>query len=411
VKYVCNRCVHDDVLSALILEEGEERVCDYCGAKPKNKRIRSLSIRDLSDQIHERILWEYSDVDSEMISYDNEDREYICDTYTTEELLVDQIGLDARAEVISDIAEILPDLTWCKKYLRPADLGAALEAGWKEFVDLVKYDVRYFFSEPATPSTDNDAGSFPDPEAFGITYDPDAGLPPERILDALGVIVTRANLIRTIDSGTVVFRARVHASDQHPETAAELGPPPREKASQSNRMSPAGIVMFYGAFDAETAIRETFQPDREHAAERVVSVAQFRLNRLAKVLDLTDLPSPPSFFGNYEMHHGISFLREFNDDFTKPVARDGMEHIEYVPTQIVTEYFRYRFQLEDGSRLDGIMYKSSRNGSPACVLFFDSRDCAGPAGGTREPAIQFVQDATKHFLGSELIKLVGPASK
>ena len=47
---------------------------------------------------------------------------------------------------------------------------------------------------------------------------------------------------------------------------------------------------------------------------------------------------------------------EFVKSITAPVAHDGREHIEYVPTQILTEYFRGRVKGEGASRLDGIVY-------------------------------------------------------
>ena len=345
-----------------------------------------------------------------MVPYDSEEQEYFCDIYTSEELLSDQIELEARPEVISEIAELMPDLTWCKRQLRSGDLAAALNIGWESFIDIVKHHVRYFFSEPQDASAGNGSDDFPNPEAFGIEYDPDEGVPPERILDAVGSIVRRAKLIRSLDSGSVIFRARVHAAHEKPVTAQELGPPSTDLALQSNRMSPAGIVMFYGAFDSETAIWETFQPNRGHAADKVVSVAQFRSTRPLTVLDLTNLPLRPSFFGDYEMHHGISFLWDFNRDLIKPIARDGMEHLDYVPTQIVSEYFRHRFKTEEGSLLDGIVYLSSRTGSPACVLFFDQSDCGGVASATT-PALQLLEDATKRLLGSELISIAQVAQK
>jgi hypothetical protein len=399
VKHVCNHCVDDDALSSLILEEGEDHICDYCGKTPKKHHIRSLSIRELADQIHERISWEYGDVNSEMISYDNEEDEYTCDTFTTEELLRDQIGLKAREEILKDLEAELPDLTWCKKRFGSGDLAFALEMGWSAFVEIVKDDAGALSTEATAEEPAPD--EFPAPEAFGVPYDPDEGVPPERILEALGGIVVRSNLIRTVNAGTFVFRARVHPSNERPTTAAELGPPPAERASQSNRMSRAGVVMFYGATDAETAILETFQPNRIGAAEKVVSVARFRMNRPLKVLDLTNLPQPPSFFGDFELHHGISFLSQFERDFTRPVARDGMEHVEYVPTQIVTEYFRHKFRMEANKTLDGIIYRSSREGGTvACVLFFDSSDC----GNTATSCVQLLESDTVRIPGSELIE-------
>jgi len=61
------------------------------------------------------------------------------------------------------------------------------------------------------------------------------------------------------------------------------------------------------------------------------------------------------------------------------MERDGSEPIEYVPTQIVTEYFRHRFRLQENRRLDGILYRSSRSTNGiACVLFIDQFACGVP---------------------------------
>jgi hypothetical protein len=403
-KYVCNHCVEDEVLSALILEEGEKRQCDYCKRAPKDGVTRSLALRELAEQIHERIVWEYSDVDSEMVSYDSEEEEYWCETYDTGDLLRNQVGLEARTEVIDDVARELPDLTWCKKQLNPSDLADALNMGWTSFVDIVKYQTRYLFSEPAEVGSGDDL--FPNPEAFGLSYDPMEGIPPERILEALGAIVERAEILRKVEKGTKFFRARVHALNETPLSAKELGPPPREKAWQSNRMSPAGIVMFYGALDQETAIKETFEPRAADANKKIVTVAEFVSQRSLLLLDLTDLPPTPSFFGDYELHHGIRFLWDFEQELTKPIARDGMEHIEYVPTQVVTEYFRYKFRMKNDARLDGILYRSSRNQKPACVLFLDSSDCGGDTTfSTKIQTLQLLENSIVRIPGSKLIQV------
>jgi hypothetical protein len=47
----------------------------------------------------------------------------------------------------------------------------------------------------------------------------------------------------------------------------------------------------------------------------------------------------PSLFDEQRRHlrAGLSFLHDFAADLAKPIEKDGREHIEYVPTQIVTE--------------------------------------------------------------------------
>lgn len=42
-------------------------------------------------------------------------------------------------------------------------------------------------------------------------------------------------------------------------------------------------------------------------------------------------------------YFGLRFLQQFVGDVTLPVELDGREHIDYVPTQVFTEYVRYAF--------------------------------------------------------------------
>lgn len=71
---------------------------------------------------------------------------------------------------------------------------------------------------------------------------------------------------------------------------------------------------------------------------------------------------------------------DFISDFTKPIERSDREHIDYVPTQIVTEYFRHIFKLNDKTNIDGVIYPSSKNqGKKAIVIFADSKQCVEAA--------------------------------
>ncbi|HBC3478543.1 TPA: RES family NAD+ phosphorylase, partial [Vibrio cholerae] len=63
-------------------------------------------------------------------------------------------------------------------------------------------------------------------------------------------------------------------------------------------------------------------------------------------------------------------------DFTAPVRKDGLEHIDYVPTQVVSEHFRFIHKTKEGKKVDGIIYPSSKfNKRNAIVLFCDDKDC------------------------------------
>ena len=71
-----------------------------------------------------------------------------------------------------------------------------------------------------------------------------------------------------------------------------------------------------------------------------------------------------------------------------------MEHVEYLPTQVVTDYFRNNFTTHKDTPIQGIVYKSSRKGGQAaCVLFFDSTDC----GDTSASSLQLLDDATERL--------------
>lgn len=153
-----------------------------------------------------------------------------------------------------------------------------------------------------------------------------------------------------------------------------MGPPPRNVANSSSRMSPPGIPMFYGAFDEETALLETIRKEGTHT----VTTATFETLLPLKVLDLSDLPLVPSLFDPNSRHRrtGIKFLRSFVTDVAKPIDRGGSEQTEYVPTQIVTEYFRHVFRDAKGDPISGIAHPSSRKqGRVCCVLFFENEHC------------------------------------
>lgn len=61
------------------------------------------------------------------------------------------------------------------------------------------------------------------------------------------------------------------------------------------------------------------------------------------------------------------FLDRFAHEVSKPVAPDALEHIEYVPTQIVTEYFRHAFEREFGLRCSITKGRFTRRAQPASL--------------------------------------------
>ena len=405
-KLVCTSCVRDEYLSAQIDRDGKAVACGYCRLTPDEADVRCIPFDDLMDLIGDGILSAYTDADSESIPYESAEGGYafpnsMFDTY---DLVVDEIGLDVDEAVLKDVLGALPQQTWCRSDFWSLTLNGALRTGWEEFVEKVKYQTRYLFTLPERSSSETDTAvasvneELHDPEGesnnedwivqpigdpgFGIVYDRQGGIPVYGMLDAIGHLVRRLGLTRKLEEDAIILRARVKDKGTTLAGPGDLGPPKREDATQPNRMSPSGIVMFYGAMDRSTTLVETFQPSREGAENRNVWVARFRVMKNLNVLDLTTLPPIPSLYdqGFRDLRDGIMFLHDFVDDLVQPIDRDGREHIDYVPTQVVTEYMRHRFRTEDGMSLNGIFYKSAKSsGGTACVLFLDGTNCGAPA--------------------------------
>jgi hypothetical protein len=72
--------------------------------------------------------------------------------------------------------------------------------------------------------------------------------------------------------------------------------------------------------------------------------------------------------------HNRYFLHKFINDLVAPVSKDGREHVDYVPTQIVSEYFRYKFKSEKGSGIKGIKYPSVKDSGGTNLAVFSSNN-------------------------------------
>jgi hypothetical protein len=77
---------------------------------------------------------------------------------------------------------------------------------------------------------------------------------------------------------------------------------------------------------------------------------------------------------DYDPRPRLNFLHKISGEISRPIARDDRVHVEYVPTQIVTEYVRTAVRI-NRRKVDGIRYNSSRkNAKTALVLFADQDD-------------------------------------
>ena len=356
---VCAKCFEDDAIQAFIRDTATERKCSYCGRR--SKKPIAAPMNDVLELIAGGLHYEYADPIEENA---RDDGEWVIEPRDTSDVLAGIDPITENVDVFDEIVSAFSSSAWVDKPLWAPSGADFLRYGWDDFVKAVKYDRRYLFLRPKRNRFSS------------------SGITPDKMLDQIGAVITEVGLVRTMDAGTRWFRARVHEPTKTYISAADLGTVPRKAARSSNRMSPAGIPMFYGAGDTATAIAETYMPKPDKPA--AVTVAQFRTAREAWVVDLTALPTVPSLFDEERRHlrDPISFLRDFVEDFAKPIKKDGREHIEYVPTQVVTEYLRHVFRAENGHRVRGLIYQSARNGGcKCCVLFVRNKGCCRPTPG------------------------------
>ena len=353
---ICAGCVTDPALKRWITENALETSCRFCSAESDEPIAASFD--SFVGIVLTGVGFDWNHPDNEGILYISAEGGYQAPVSDTWDVFADY-DISEDSDVTDAIIDVVGSNGWVEREYYVGDESQRLEWGWDAFKDVVKHQTRYVFLAPEES-------------------DGSAEVPPSRMLAAIGETViddlADLNLITEITVDTDLFRIRIGPNLY--QTGAELGTPPAQFANQSNRMSPAGIPMYYGAFDIDTARAEAFDP--EHHTGQILSIGTFRPTRNLRVLDLAYLPGIPSVFeeGSHYRIHPLRFLHAFANDIVQPIARDGREHIEYVPTQIVTEYFRRVFRDEEGNAIDGIIYRSSRqDGDRAFVLFCENEQC------------------------------------
>lgn len=361
---ICSECVSDPFLATWVEENAMATTCRFCGREDKEPIAASFD--DFVGVIVAGIGFDWNHPDNEGIMYVSAEGGYQAAVSDIHDVLADY-DISGNIDVIEALIAAIDDNGWVERDYYIGDKSQRLGWGWESFKQVTKHQTRYLFLSPKA--------------------DDRSDLPASQMLDAIAEVIASDlgdfEFINIIDTDTDLIRIRIGTVPF--ETAKDIGSPPEEHAVQSNRMSPAGVPMFYGAFDPDTAKAETI--DLTQHAGQTISIGTFRGLRELRVLDLADLPDIPSVFepeGRY-LIHPLRFLHAFAKDLAKPIAHDGREHIEYVPTQIVTEFFRRVFQTPGKARLDGLIYRSARRPvGKAFVLFCENGQCLDP-GAKGEP--------------------------
>ncbi|WP_171025824.1 HEPN-associated N-terminal domain-containing protein [Hymenobacter jeollabukensis] len=363
IETVCSKHFADQYLRAFINQTGTRQLCDVCQESRKCADVAAIAQRIEQDLRREyEPLWQ-----SDLPYNPDEDRFPFGPPIDTNELIESETSIDPY-EIIEAICKEIETKEWARQdWILPQ--SDYMRYGWQSFSRIVKHRMRFvFFSE----------------KNHRLFSDIDSdSLHPQEVLKEVGKLIKWLKITHEYPPGSLnLVRARQHMRNEAPKNADSLGAPP-DKYAQANRMSPAGISMFYGAFDKETCLAEIVDYDWKASS---VTYGSFT-NRVAlRLIDFSMAFKFPSLFNpgyngnaNY-LREGIVFLNAFVQDLRKPISKKDV-HIEYVPTQIVCEYLRYMYA---GGQIDGLIYESAKHRGGRCVVLFvdnkESIDEGVPAG-------------------------------
>ncbi|GMV05700.1 MAG: hypothetical protein AMXMBFR53_19770 [Gemmatimonadota bacterium] len=167
-----------------------------------------------------------------------------------------------------------------------------------------------------------------------------------------------------VDRGAFLWRAQVGCDwgdsdeDPGPSCYGTSRMKPRPRRAPEGRANPKGIPYLYLATERDTAMSE-LRP----SAGSYVSVAQFVTLRQVRIIDSSEDARAPFFLHTEPAPQDRTTYvwADIDRAFSRPVTRSD-DAAEYVPTQVVAEYFK-------ANGYDGIAYQSGLGKGHNLALF------------------------------------------
>lgn len=389
---ICFGCVGDPLLKKRIAESGITGECINCG----NERA-SIELETLANEVG-RILRETVEEGESVDIWDHE-KDHISHTEHGDPLsffVCEILRLDSDEDPIVDyvLEKLVSYATGdegffdSELYSRKTIVPIEVELNWIEFQSELMHKTR-FFNEKAKKFLE---WLFEGIDSYWVW-----GFGP-------GVV----RLLNPSDCEPI-YRARdcTPPKDYSSEILADpdnqLAAPPK-KIAPAGRMSPAGVPVFYGAFERATCIAELRPP----VGGKVIS-GEFRLTRELRILDFTELQGAydgivVSYFDTdyFRKIERRQFLQEFHSIISQPVV-PNQEH-EYLKTQVIAEYLA----TQHSPQFDGVIFASAqaKHDGGRNIVFFSqvvSTDLLAPVadengfaplfGEPAEPGIQYVSES------------------
>jgi len=368
-KHICADCFDDLAIRKFVNSHLKWRTCKYCGRTSSQEISASLGevLAFIMDGIRSEwvpctpeVEWE-----AENLGWHGGREGWLGSDSMIQSVLPEL--RTAKGELLKDIvASIAREWRPRRQYdPEPEDF---FSYRWDEFAHAVKYQTRYVYYRVNT-DWQKDINDRNRSSRFRIR--------PSHVIEEVLDKISDLDIERIIAPDKRIWRARIHDATVYLSTPEELGPPSFEQALAS-RMSPAGIPVFYGSLERETAIAEKLKPEGVSDPSRVITVGRWKALQEFRVLDLAEIPAMPSLFDAdmRRLRPTVSFLESFSDEIARPILKGDREDIEYVPTQVFTEYIRHVYRGREGNELDGILYKSTiRKDGINCVLFITKENC------------------------------------
>lgn len=350
--WICYGCVGDYYLIKKIKAEGVRHKCTYC-----SRRRRCFSVSQVGDLVHEIFVTRLTNEEHE--DHGDPPLFWVADILSIDEEEVAKAVLAYLAETHDDCdsgSAQYDDFTY---YRTDRPDGRTYAKKWAALRQSLLHESRYF-----NPTARKLLDEMFDGLNFDLTDKAPAHLPAYMVGRSIVTVIGPS------EQKTALYRAR---EARHPEQAAQflkdpvghLGPPPPIIA-RGGRMNPAGVSLFYGAFEPDTCVPEIRAPVGTY-----VVIGRFEVLRPLRLLDFVKLTeateSIPHFHPQYDdKKDRDAFLEAFSFEIATPVHPQD-EAFGYLPTQAVAEYLAQREDL----KLDGLIYPSTQTGSTGSnvVLF------------------------------------------
>ena len=361
-EHICADCIGNDDLQKWIAT-WPVGSCSFCDAE----HVSVVDFDDLLERVEEVIFKHFSRAVDELPQDPEEESGYFGTTFDTQDVL-DTLGLDFPGDHDNEIRGRVwryfnDHEPWCELDWTVLDDKAALVWSWEQFCEAIKHERRFFFLKSAHNNNDESEEFDRDHVSFND------------LLQQIATLSEKTGLIKTLPVGTLLYRGRTYKMGDKPTTALQLGPPPPDMALQSNRMNPPGIPMMYVADTKACALKEL----GILGVGELACVASFEVAAPLRILDYSKLPPAPGHFSKASRRKILlhQFLRHFVREIIKPVARDDRNHLDYLRSQVVTEYLR-DYAFVDGS-IHGVRYPSTVTKQGTNVVLFGGPELVDPS--------------------------------